>query len=275
MVRIKRQKVRVKKKITLPKKLFSNVKAIVKFLIAILILSGIGIGLVRLKYMFVDSEYFMVKGIDTELYDDAGTFRNLPISDIADESIVGTNIFFIDLDALKKNVELNHPEFKDVVIRRLLPDKLVVQAILRKSFAQLRSDRYYTVDAEGILLPDIKNFPDSKLPIIAGFGRNLAKASTSKLSKFERENLNKALNLIKELSEKKELSGYKLKVVDITDPNNISFFFDGVNVEIKIGNSDFRDRLSILVTVLDQVDDDIDRFKYIDLRFEDPIIGSR
>ena len=71
------------------------------------------------------------------------------------------------------------------------------------------------------------------------------------------------------------MAAYILKVVDIADPGNLSFFFDDVNIEIKIGNEDFRNRLDVLVTVLEQISMDIDKFKYIDLRFEDPIIGPR
>ena len=46
-------------------------------------------------------------------------------------------------------------------------------------------------------------------------------------------------------------------------------------MEIKIGKSDFRERLKVLSTVFEQLGSDIDKFNYIDLRFEDPIIGPR
>lgn len=276
MVKIKKQKVRSRKKrISFPQRPPIRLKTIISFLIAILVLGGIGVGLLRLKYMFVDSGHFMIKGVDIKLYDETGSLRHLSVNEIGGEAIVGTNIFFTDLKALKEKIEVAHPEFKDIVIRRLLPNKLIVQGNLRKAIAQIRSDRYYLVDEEGVLLPDVKNFPDPDLPIIAGIGINLARISTSKFSNFEREKINKALGLIIEMSANEDLSGYRLKLVDIVDPGNVSFFFESANVEIKIGNSDFRNRLALLSTLLDQIGSDIDKFKYIDLRFEDPILGPR
>lgn len=278
MVKLKRQKVRSRKKdkkMSFPKRPRLSFKAVSSFLIAVVVLGAIGMGLVRLKYMFVDSGHFMIKGVDIKLYDESGTLRRLSINDIGGEEILGANIFFMDIKALKENIELAHPEFKDIVIRRLLPNKLIVQGNLRKAIAQIRSDRYYLVDEEGVLLPDVKNFPDPALPIITGIGVNLAKVSMSTFSKFEREKLDKALSLIIEVSAKEALSKQRLKVVDITDPGNLSFSFESANVEIKIGNSDFPDRLAVLSTLLEQLGEDVGKFKYIDLRFEDPILGPR
>lgn len=274
MVKLKKQKVHFRKKnIRFPRKPFIKLKAIIKFLIAVLVVGGIGIGFVRVKYMFVDSGYFMIKGVDIKLYDEKGTLRNLSLAEIADEKIVGTNIFFMDLNALKEKIEIVHPEYKDIVIRRLLPNKLIIQAHQRRPIAQIRSDRYYFVDEEGVLLPGVKNFPDPGLPIITGIGINLAKIPTSKFSEFEKQKFTKALSLIKEMQAIENLSEYKLKIVDIADPGNMSFFLESANIEIKIGNTSFHDRLMVLSTVLDQLGEDISKFKYIDLRFEDPIVG--
>ena len=181
----------------------------------------------------------------------------------------------MDLNDLKQRIEVSHPEFKDIVVRRLLPNKLIAEANLRRAIAQLRSDRYYFVDEEGVLLPEVVNFPDPDLPIITGIGVNLARLQTSKFSDFEKQKLDKALGLITEMNAIEQLQERKLKSVDITDPGNLSFFLAEANVEIKIGNADFSNRLSTLVTLLDQLGSEIGSFKYIDLRFEDPIVGPR
>lgn len=275
MVKLKKQKVRTKKRITFSQKPKIRLKGIARFLLLVVVLVAVAVGLARLKYMFVDSDYFMIKGVDVKLYDESGSLREISLSEIGREKIEGTNIFLVDLSALKEKLEASHSEYKDVVVRRLLPNKVIVEAGLRKAVAQIRSDRYYFVDREGVLLPDVKNFPDAGLPIIIGIGVNLAKVQTSGFSDFEKDNLDKALRLINEMQAIDELSGQTLKVVDITDPGNLTFSFEGTNVEIKIGNSDFRKRLKVLTTLLDQLGQDINEFKYIDLRFEDPIVGPR
>ncbi len=279
MVKIKKQKVRFRKKKNIapksPKRPRAQFKAVLKFFLIVLVVGGIGIGFVTFKYMFVDAGYFMIKGIEIKLYDEKQTLQNISPDEVLDEEIVGTNIFFLNLSALKERIEFLHPEFKDVVIRRLLPNKLIVHGRLRKAIAQIHSDRYYLVDDEGMILPNVKNFPEADLPIIAGIGINLAKTSRTDFSKFQKDKFDKALELINETSINEELKEYKLKVIDVTDLGNVSFFLTSANIEIKIGNTDFRKRLEVLSTVLEQMDSDIDSFKYIDLRFEDPIIGPR
>jgi cell division septal protein FtsQ len=86
------------------------------------------------------------------------------------------------------------------------------------------------------------------------------------------------LFLIDALSQNKKLSKYQIKTIDIADTRNISFFLSAKNaekVEIKIGDGEFNKRLDVLATVLEQLSKDIERVKYIDLRFEDPIVGPR
>ena len=277
MVKLKKQKVRLRKKKVISsfsKKPDIDIKKTFKFLLAVFIVTSIGLGFVKLKYMLTDSGSFVIKGIEVRLHDEYDTVRNVPIDDIS-KDVVGTNIFFTDLNALKEKIESAHPEFKDVLIRRLLPNKLIVNAVERKRVAQIQSDRYYFVDEEGVLLPDVKNFPEEDFPIITGLGINLAKLTSSKFSDFERENLNKTLGLLREIKSNERLSQYKVRIIDITDPGNVSFLFESFNVEIKIGNTDFSNRLLILSTLLDQIESDISSFKYIDLRFEDPILGPR
>ncbi|MFC1667188.1 cell division protein FtsQ/DivIB [Candidatus Omnitrophota bacterium] len=276
MVKIKKQKIYFRKKRTsFPHQPVNRFKHIGIFLIVLLLVGAIGTGLVKLKYMFVDSDYFIIKGVDVKMHDEAGSLKTPLLNEAVESEIIGTNIFFMDLVTLKERTRTLHPEFKDVVIRRLLPNKLIIQGKLRKAVAQIHSDRYYFVDKEGVLLPKVKNFPDSDFPIISGITMNLAKAQASSLSKFEKAKLDRALGFISEMQNIEGLSEYKLKLVDVADPGNLSFYVERANVEIKIGNSDFIDRLKVLTTVLNQLGSDIDRFKYIDLRFEEPILGPR
>lgn len=278
MVKLKKQKVSSRKKkteTTLLRRFAGRFRIIVKFIIAALLVGGIGLSFVSIKHAFLETGYFIVKGVELELYGETRYLRSSSLTGFNDKNIVGVNIFFIDLKAFKEEIELAHPEFKDVIVRRLLPNKLIVRARMRKAVAQIRSDRYYPVDAKGVLLPDVKNFPDSELPLIIGISANPAKIQRANFGNFDGEKIAKALDIIKEMREREELSKYKLKSVDATDPGNFSFFLERSNVEIKIGNSDFKNRLSTLATVLEQLGSDIDKFKYIDLRFEDPIIGPR
>jgi cell division septal protein FtsQ len=225
--------------------------------------------------MLMDSDCFNIRGIDVRFYGEANSLKHIPLGNISDNNVIGTSIFLVDLRRLKDEIELQHPEFKDIVIRRALPNRLVVQAKKRLPLAQIRADRVYLLDEEGVFLTDIKNFAADTTPMILGIDIKASRLARPKLNPSQQQKADKALSLVTALSVNKKLARYRLKRIDVTDSRNISFFLDMANVELKIGDFDFANRLNMLATVLEQLDEDIDRVKYIDLRFEDPIVGPR
>ncbi|MDP6686127.1 MAG: hypothetical protein QGI05_04150, partial [Candidatus Omnitrophota bacterium] len=90
MVKMKRQRVRLKRKTrdvqaSSRKKARLDIKTAIKFLVSVIILGVIGFGLVRVKYMFIDSKYFTVKSIDVELYDWDGALRSALLNESVNE----------------------------------------------------------------------------------------------------------------------------------------------------------------------------------------------
>lgn len=271
MVNIKKQRIRHRRKRSLPSaRKYRPSKNVFKFVLLFILVSAIGVGIVRFQYMFADSDYFKIKRVEAKLLDANGSLQRLPMDDVGAREVIGVNIFAVDLSQMKQDVEEAHPEFKDVVITRALPNRLIVQAKKRRPILQIRSDRFYLVDEEGVVLPNPRNFPEEDMPTVSGLRLNLAKMQGE-----EALQVYPALVLIKAASKINQLAKYKLKTIDLSDPRNISFFLDSGNVEIKIGDSEFDKRLNVLVTVLKQLDTDINRVKYIDLRFEDPIVGPK
>lgn len=275
MVKIKRQKVRPhkKKKEAAPRKK-RNLKDVFKFIFWTILVAGIGVGVVTFQYMFVDSDLFNVKGLDVRFYDEKNALRRANFSNIEDKDVLGANIFLVDLKNFKEKIEAAHPELRDIVVKRALPNKLIVQAKQRLAVAQVYGDRPYFIDKDGVFLPYANNSTEENIPLISG----IRFASPSRSSAVQKEKINKALFLIDALSQNRKLSRYQIKTIDIADSRNISFFLsakDAEKVEIKIGESEFNKRLDVLATVLEQLSQDIERVKYIDLRFEDPIVGPR
>jgi cell division septal protein FtsQ len=273
MVKIRKQKVHPhKKKREAQPGAKRNFKGVIKFILWTLLVAGIGAGIVAFQYMFVDSDCFSVKGFDVRLYDEKNVLRRVSSGDIEDKDVLGTNIFLVDLKSFKDKVELKHHELRDVIVRRALPNRLIIQARRRLPVAQAYGDRLYLIDKDGVFLTDTKNSGED-IPLITGI-----RVSPSGGSSVQKEKINKSLFLIYALSQNSKLSKFKIKTIDITDSRNISFFLnasDAEKVEIKIGDGEFNERLDVLATVLEQLSRDIDRVKYIDLRFEDPIVGPR
>lgn len=274
MVKIKKQKVysRKKKKDSLAFKR-SHFNITFKFIIMIVVLGLIGLGLERIKYMFVDSDYFNVKKIDIKYINESNAGdHTTTLENVINKKILGENIFSVDLAGLKEKIEMVHPEFKEVLIRRALPNRLLVRVKRRNPVMQVKSDRFYLVDAEGVVLPNPRPFADDDLPVVI---HSAASINTVKISRNNSQGLNKALLLVREAALNKKLTQYKIKTIDITDQRNISFFINMANIEIKIGDAEFGKRLDTLSALLGQLGEDIVRVKYIDLRFEDPIVGPK
>jgi len=273
MVKIKKQKVypHKKKRETQPRAK-RDFRGIFKFIFWTLLVAGIGAGVVTFQYMFVDSDCFNVKGFDVRLYDEKNVLRRVSSADIEDKDILGSNIFLVDLKNFKDKIKAGHPELKDIVVRRALPNRLIVQARQRLPVAQVYGDRPYLIDKDGVFLSDAEAGGEN-IPSISGI-----RVSPYRGGSVQKEKIGKALSLIYALSQNRRLSGYKIKTIDMADSRNISFFLnasDAEKVEIKIGGGEFNKRLDVLAMVLEQLGRDIGRVKYIDLRFEDPIVGPR
>jgi len=275
MVKIKKQRVHPhrKKKESQPRAK-RNLKSIVKFIFWAILVAGIGVGIVMFQYMFVDSDLFNVKGLDVRFYDQKNTLRRVNFSDIEDKDVLGVNVFLIDLKNFKERIARAHPELRDIVVRRALPNRLIVQARQRVPAAQVYGDKSYFIDKDGVFLTYVEDTEnETVIPLITGI-----KVSPFKGGLAQKEKIDKALFLIEAASENSKLSKYKIKKIDIADSRNISFFLnaaDAEKVEIKIGEGEFTKRIEVLSTVLEQLGRDIERVKYIDLRFEDPIVGPR
>ncbi|MDO8603465.1 MAG: cell division protein FtsQ/DivIB [Candidatus Omnitrophota bacterium] len=275
MVKIKKQKVYPhRKKRELRPKAKRSLKEAFKFIFWAIVVAGIGVGIVMFQYMFVDSDLFNVKGLDVKFYDHKNVLRRVIFSDIEDKDVVGTNVFLVDLKDLKEKIVRSHPELRDIVVRRVLPNRLIVQARQRIPVAQVYGDKPYFIDKDGVFLAYTKDAENEEIiPMITGI-----RVSPFRGGFTQKEKIDSALFLIEAASENSKLSKYKIKKIDMADSRNISFFFnaaDAEKVEIKIGEGEFTKRLETLSTVLEQVGRDIDRVKYIDLRFEDPIVGPR
>jgi len=275
VVRIKRQKIQPhkKKKETEPRAK-RNFKGVFKIILWTVLVACIGVGIVAFQYMFVDSDLFNVKGLDVRFYDDKNVLRRGSSGGIEDKRVLGANIFLVDLNDLKERIEAAHPELRDIVVRRALPDRLIIQARQRLAVAQVYGDRLYSIDKDGVFLPYANNSVEGDIPLISG----IRVAGPARSSAVQKERIKKALFLIDALSVNKKLLMYRIKTVDISDIRNISFFLsakDAEKVEIKIGDGEFNKRLDVLATIMEQLGQDIGRVKYIDLRFEDPIVGPR
>ena len=183
----------------------------------------------------------------------------------------GENLVHLDLVNVQQVIKRNHPEFKEVRVRRVLPDQVEVLLKRRTPVAQASFSRYVQIDKDLVVLPGSSAIPFRNLTVIEGapmprgglfVGTTLDDGATQK-----------ALRLMDVLKRSQILSRRTLAKIDIGDPKNFAFTIDGI--EIRIGNDHFIERLKILDQTLRTLALDAAKIRYIDLRFDDVVIGPR
>lgn len=184
----------------------------------------------------------------------------------------GEKLITLDLVGVQEVIKHKHPEFKEVRVRRVLPNRVEVAVRRRTPIAQVSLSKYIQIDKDMVILPGSSHEPFRNLTIIEGsrpgkLGLGVGVALEDPVAK-------KALRLAEAVKRSNILKKHILTKVDISDPNNILLIVDS-DLEIRIGGSHFIERLKILDQTLKTIELDRERIRYIDLRFDDVVVGPR
>lgn len=184
----------------------------------------------------------------------------------------GENLMHLDLPGVQQVIKRKHPEFKEVRVRRVLPNRVEVMLKRRTPVAQVAFSRFVQIDKDMVILPGSSTTAFRNLLVIEG-------ASSPRQGVFVGAQLDdpkamKALTLASLVKRQNVLKKHLLTKVSVVDPKNITLFVDDA-IEIRVGDSHFLDRMKILGETLKMVDLDPTRIRYIDLRFDDVVIGPR
>jgi cell division septal protein FtsQ len=184
----------------------------------------------------------------------------------------GTNLIQLDLVQVQQSIKRAHPEYKEVKVRRILPDRVDVLLKRRTPVAQIAYSRYVQVDRELVVLPGSSTAPFRNLPVIEG--SPLPRQGLAVGVTVSDDATKKALRLMEEIKRTNVLRRHALTKVDIADPRNLTLIVDG-SIEIRVGNSHYVERLKILDQTLKTQPLDPAKVKYIDLRFDDVVVGMK
>ena len=186
----------------------------------------------------------------------------------------GENIFkVIFRNKLQKEAKRLHniyPDYKRVVLRSLLPDKITADFLPHKAVALLSlSDDFY-VNEEGILfrlVPQQEHNQD--LPLIIGLEKRIPRPRSG--VKYNEASLLAALEFMDNLN--KNLGEYiKIKEINLVNINDV-FLYTTTDCKINLGGiRSFNRDLSILQRLISEIESDLIKVEYIDLRFGEPVV---
>jgi cell division septal protein FtsQ len=236
-------------------------------LIALIVLIGISLH----SFLFA-SDYFNVSEI--EVVDKNPDKIDYPLARINDQA----NIFRIDLTRIADNIEQEYYDIQKAIVKRVLPNKLVIEVLRRRAIAQIKvnenprnekTEHFFSVNKEAYILADIGSRQSKTLPVIVGTELSPKEIEVGRT--YQKTNLVCALDFLEALNNSGFLEHYHVTQVDVSQPRSMSFFID--NLEIKIGNRNLKQKIENLSGILASKEINYSEGYYIDLRFKDIVFG--
>lgn len=189
-------------------------------------------------------------------------------------SVIGQNLWAVNLDALANGLKTQQPFLKRVRVIRLAPNTLRVETVERTPAAQVRvGAQWYPVDPDGFIVAKAGPVPWDALIMLKGVD------SSRTPLKPGRENANDrlllALRMAEQLRRSPVLIGRRVTAVDVGNPAQLTFVLDE-DVEIRCGEEGaLSQHLDRLRAVLYRVSRHQLAVRAIDVRFKDPVVSPR
>ena len=201
------------------------------------------------------------------------------------------NIFGLDLQKESRRIAEAYPTYKNVRLIRVFPNRLFVDFLRRQPLAYLRLSRYFCVGDDLVLFEMPGELEDPDLPVICGLENKIHGPRPGK--RYPVKELWLGVYLAHEIKSTKGLADYKIKKIDVGNPDSAAFFLSvpqaeapegskaktavstPLYLEIKIGQDGIRLKLKILSGLLAQLKKPLAEIDYIDLRFKEPVIKLR
>ena len=258
----KKKKIKDRAKKFLPGKIFSK-----KPILILCLCAGLSGGaFYGAWHFFLNSPFFAIKEIAVNRHS-GYSFREGERK--LKRLYIGRNIFTVDLKQVQMLIKKDFPQLKKVEVRRGLPEALEIDIVSREPAAVIDAGGGIVIDAEGVVLSVGEKAKG--LVKIKGIGFFLNMPSRGE--KITNRVLERVLVLLDGLRAKMRENIKDIEYIDVSGRNTILFGISGVTV--KMGTDDFSGKIDELKEILNDPDVNMGDIKYIDLRFEDPVMSLK
>lgn len=181
------------------------------------------------------------------------------------DELRGQNILTVQIGQWRERV-LTSPWVEDATIRRVLPSTLEITIRERRPFGIGRLGTVlYLVDPHGVIVDEYRpNYADIDLPIIDGLSGPPPR-STGLIDGARAEFAAKVLTA---LAAKPELAK-RVSQLDVSDIHNAVVILDGDTALLRLGESDFAERLQQYLDLAPALRARVSTIDYVDLRFDE------
>lgn len=246
----------------------------IKLILSGLLFFGIVTGSYRGYRYIVSSPYFNIS--DISIVGNVNLKREdiLSLSDIR----VGQSIFSVETDSIYKQLKDNF-WIKDVNVRKELPDKVSIKINERLPVAILKSNGFYLIDDEGVVLTELMEGEGRELYMIVDTAALKYKAG----DRISSEGVFRGIDIMKRMYDiKSTQKNFPLKEkISVIEPINHDrvklHLMDKKDEYIIINNEDMIKKISYLNIVMNLLSDKSDEYgqkelEYVDLSYKDKVI---
>lgn len=181
---------------------------------------------------------------------------------------IGRNVFFVPIDARKRQLE-RIPWVRSAAVMRLLPNqiRIAVEERIPVGFAEV-GPRVMLVDRDGVLLdPGVRGKSKYSFPVIVGMAE--AEPPSTRLARMKIYS-----RLLDELNSGGARYSEDLSEVDLRDPEDVQITVadDDGPVLIHLGDSNFLERYKTYISHLQAWRQQYHKIESVDLRFDRQVI---
>jgi cell division protein FtsQ len=179
-----------------------------------------------------------------------------------------TNLLGLNLKEIRKGI-LTEPFVKDAEVRRnLYSGQLTIRLRLREAVALINCNGIHGIDADGVLLEEMRRMSSCDLPLINGVRAGKVKPGERIVS----GDMDRAFRILEHVSSSHLESVVMLSEINVGDSRNAVLYVGRDGTQLRLGRDRFREKIDKAVPILADFQGKGKEVEYIDFRFEKRII---
>jgi cell division protein FtsQ len=154
------------------------------------------------------------------------------------------NLFTVSLREVAKSIE-SHPWIESVGVRKVFPNKILIQIEERKPIAILQLEELYYIDTKGVIFSPVGDRDEYNYPFLTGMTRQLLEKDPVEAKGL----IMKSLELLMLAERGRNFPLHEMSEIHMDKTLGIKCFTRDEGVEVKIGWGDFEEKLKRLFPI--------------------------
>ncbi len=151
------------------------------------------------------------------------------------------NLFTVRLREIAKRVE-SHPWIDHVKVRKIFPNKILIQIEERKPIAILQLEELYYIDQQGVIFSRAGDRDEYNYPFLTGLTRDVLEKDPAEATRL----ISKALELLRAADKEKTSPLEEISEVHMEKGFGVQCFTQNEGLEVRMGWDHFGEKLKRL-----------------------------